>query len=62
MNAARPALRADSDAGTESAPLPVVFSHANSFALPTYRLLFSLLAERGIAAQGVERFLSLIHI
>ena len=65
MNAARSAQRAESDAavagtgtgaGTASAPLPVVFSHANSFPLPTYRLLLSLLAERGIAAQGVERF------
>jgi pimeloyl-ACP methyl ester carboxylesterase len=37
-------------------PLPVVFSHANSFGLSTYRLLFSLLQERGIAASGVERF------
>ncbi|RGE46065.1 alpha/beta hydrolase [Comamonas testosteroni] len=36
--------------------LPVVFSHANSFALPTYRLLFSLLEQRGIAATGVQRF------
>ena len=48
MNAARSAQRAESDAavagtgtgaGTASAPLPVVFSHANSFPLPTYRLL-----------------------
>jgi pimeloyl-ACP methyl ester carboxylesterase len=37
-------------------PLPVVFSHANSFPLPTYRLLFELLARRGIAADGVQRF------
>ena len=39
-----------------AAPLPVVFSHANSFPLPTYQLLFSLLAARGIEADGVERF------
>ncbi len=38
------------------APLPVVFSHANSFALSTYKLLFSMLASRGIEADGVERF------
>lgn len=36
--------------------LPVVFAHANSFPLPTYRLLFSLLARRGIEADGVQRF------
>lgn len=36
--------------------IPVVFSHANSFALPTYRLLFSLLQKRGIEATGVQRF------
>ena len=36
--------------------LPIVFSHANSFALSTYRVLFSLLQERGIQAAGVERF------
>ena len=39
-----------------AASLPVVFSHANSFPLPTYQLLFSLLAARGIEADGVERF------
>ena len=38
------------------APLPVVFSHANSFALSTYKLLFSMLAARGIEADGVPRF------
>ena len=38
------------------APLPVVFSHANSFALSTYKLLFSMLAARGIEADGVARF------
>ncbi|WP_280189343.1 alpha/beta hydrolase [Delftia sp. PS-11] len=43
-------------AHAQAAPLPVVFSHANSFGLPTYRLLLSLLAQRGIVAQGVERF------
>ena len=36
--------------------LPVVFSHANSFAMPTYKLLLSLLSQRGIDARGVERF------
>ena len=41
---------------TTPAPLPVVFSHANSFALSTYKLLFSMLAARGIEAGGVERF------
>jgi pimeloyl-ACP methyl ester carboxylesterase len=58
VSAARSAQRTAGSAGTGAGtqPLPVVFSHANSFALPTYRLLFSLLAERGIAAQGVERF------
>jgi len=35
--------------------IPVVFSHANSFPLPTYRLLMALLAARGIAATGVAR-------
>ena len=40
----------------EHGALPVVFSHANSFALPTYRLLLGLLAQRGIDARGVERF------
>ena len=39
-----------------AASLPVVFSHANSFPLPIYKLLFSLLAARGIEADGVERF------
>lgn len=37
-------------------PLHAVFSHANSFPLPTYRLLLSLLSERGIQAHGVQRF------
>lgn len=36
--------------------LPIVFAHANSFPLDTYRLLFSLLRQRGIAASGVQRF------
>ncbi len=36
--------------------LPIVFSHANSFPAPTYRLLFDLLRERGYTAQAVERF------
>ncbi|QXZ10325.1 alpha/beta hydrolase [Comamonas sp. Y33R10-2] len=36
--------------------LPVVFSHANSFPVCTYRLLFSLLRQRGIDASGVQRF------
>lgn len=36
--------------------LPVVFSHANSFPVGTYRLLFSLLRQRGIDASGVQRF------
>ena len=36
--------------------LPIVFAHANSFPLGTYRLLFSLLRQRGISASGVERF------
>jgi len=35
--------------------IPVVFSHANSFPLPTYRLLMALLAARGIACTGVAR-------
>lgn len=41
-----------------SAPntLPVVFAHANSFPIGTYRLLFSLLRQRGIDASGVQRF------
>ena len=41
---------------TDHSAIPVVFSHANSFALPTYRLLFSLLQKRGIEATGVQRF------
>lgn len=36
--------------------LPVVFAHANSFPIGTYRLLFSLLRQRGIEAGGVQRF------
>lgn len=36
--------------------LPIVFAHANSFPLGTYRLLFSLLRQRGISASGVQRF------
>jgi len=36
--------------------LPVVFAHANSFPIDTYRLLFSLLRQRGIEARGVQRF------
>ena len=36
--------------------LPIVFAHANSFPLGTYRLLFSLLRQRGISASGVARF------
>ncbi|MDR2297444.1 MAG: alpha/beta hydrolase [Comamonas sp.] len=36
--------------------LPIVFAHANSFPIGTYRLLFSLLRQRGIAASGVQRF------
>src|SRR5574344_1468973 len=36
--------------------LPIVFAHANSFPLGTYRMLFSLLRQRGIAASGVQRF------
>ncbi|CAM4293099.1 alpha/beta hydrolase [Comamonas aquatilis] len=40
----------------EPQTLPVVFAHANSFPLPTYSLLFSLLAQRGIQASGVQRF------
>lgn len=36
--------------------LPIVFSHANSFPITTYRLLFELLHERGCEARGVERF------
>jgi len=39
----------------DSAAIPVVFSHANSFPLSTYRLLLALLQRRGIAACGIER-------
>ena len=34
----------------------IVFSHANSFPIATYRLLFELLRERGCEPQGVDRF------
>lgn len=40
----------------QDGPLSLVFSHANSFALPTYKLLMELLGQRGIEARGVERF------
>lgn len=36
--------------------LPIVFSHANSFPITTYRLLFELLRERGCEPRGVDRF------
>ena len=35
---------------------PIVFSHANSFPVSTYRLLFAALRQRGFEASGVERF------
>ncbi|WP_313077237.1 alpha/beta hydrolase [Melaminivora sp.] len=34
----------------------IVFSHANSFPAGTYRVLFSLLRERGFTVSAVERF------
>lgn len=36
--------------------LPIVFSHANSFPIATYRLLFELLRKRGCEPRGVDRF------
>lgn len=35
---------------------PLIFAHANSFAAGTYRLLLSLLRERGFDAQALPRF------
>lgn len=37
-------------------PLPLVFSHANSFPAGTYRVLFGHLRERGFAVDAVDRF------
>ncbi|AVS96429.1 alpha/beta fold hydrolase [Paracidovorax avenae] len=37
-------------------PLPLVFSHANSFPAGTYRVLFAQLRERGFDVQAVDRF------
>ena len=37
-------------------PLPIVFSHANSFPAGTYRLLFKHLRERNMDVSAVERF------
>ncbi|MCQ9372371.1 hypothetical protein NQ024_14200, partial [Corynebacterium sp. 35RC1] len=37
-------------------PLPLVFSHANSFPAGTYRVLFGHLRERGFEVNAVDRF------
>ncbi|MFT3720279.1 alpha/beta hydrolase [Pseudorhodoferax sp.] len=34
----------------------IVFSHANSFPAPTYRVLFAALRERGFAVEAVEKY------
>lgn len=56
MTKLRTRTPADPPAFLHGKPLPLVFSHANSFPLPTYRLLISLLQQRGMEVRGVERF------